>query len=79
MDELLSKEHLCRMVARNYPDLKEILVQIMLDITSEENRDSVGPTVLAVKNILDIFALFEAGGRCVLSKEAREDRTKQKP
>ena len=78
MEGLLNKPHLCRMVARNSPELKEILHQVMLDIANEDNRDKVGPTVLAIKNILDTFALFEAKGRVILAEEERRNRTEQK-
>ncbi len=77
MDALLGREHICRLICNDYPELQAILQQIMLDITTEENRDTVGPTILAVKHVLDTFALFKARGEDLLAKEAREDRTKQ--
>ena len=78
MENLLERGHLCRMVARNYPELKEILQQIMVDITTEENRDSIGPTILGIKHILDTFSLFEAKGKILAAEEERKNRTEQK-
>jgi hypothetical protein len=78
MEALLEKPHICRMFARNNVEIREVLQQIMLDITTEENRDTVGPTILALKHFHDIFALFEAKGRVILANEEREDRTAKK-
>lgn len=76
--DLLKQDHVCRMIARNFPELRLILIEIQLGITNETNRDEVGPTILALKKIHDTLLLFQARGQVIISAEAAEDARKNK-
>lgn len=76
MIALLNKSHVCKSIARAAPDIKEVLLQIQLDISNEKNKDTIGPTIVALKNIHDILLLFVAKGELILSKEKESDNKK---
>ena len=71
MTDLLNNETRCKVVARNYNDLRDIIMQIQLDVTDKTNRDDVGPTILALKHVIDIFSLFKAKGDLLLKDETK--------
>lgn len=72
MSLLLGDSSLCKAVFRNFPDFQKILLQIQLDITNETNRDDVGPTILALKQIHDILLLFKTKGAVIVSAEQKQ-------
>lgn len=72
MEDLLKDTSLCKIVARNHADLLRILTQTQLDIVNEQNRDTVGPTLLGIKHIQDIFSLFKAKGDVLIEKENKQ-------
>lgn len=78
MSELLTDKSCCKSIASNYPDIERVLFQIQLDITTEENRDVVGPTLLALKHIQDIFLLFRSRGDAVIQQENKADAKQRK-
>lgn len=73
MQELLEDPSLCKGIARNKEGIKSIICQIQLDISNEDNRDIVGPTIIALKNLQDMILLFAAKGDVLLHKEKEKD------
>jgi len=73
MKELLEDTSLCKGIARNKEGLKSIICQIQLDIANEDNRDIVGPTIIALKNLQDIILLFSAKGDLLISQEKEKE------
>lgn len=73
MTELLADSSLTKRIATVYPDIQQILFQIMLDITTEENRHHVGPTILGIKNTLDILLLFRSKGDALIEIETQKE------
>lgn len=61
---------LCKAIYANLDDFQALLVQLQREITTSENRDIVGPTVLALKHVDDTFELFAAKG-AVLTKQTK--------
>lgn len=72
MSELLDQPHICKGVARLFPELQRILLQTQLDIVNPENRDTVGPTLLGLKHIHDILLLFKRKGDLLIKQEPNE-------
>ena len=72
MGELLEQPHICKGVARLFPELQQILMQTQLDITNENNRDSVGPTVLGIKHVYDILLVFKTKGDLLIKQEPKQ-------
>lgn len=73
MSDMLEKPQYSMMVARNYDLLRDIMLQIQIDVVNEDNRDTVGPTILGLKHVLDILLLFQARGNLMINAERRED------
>lgn len=71
MAGLLADGTLCKNIATFHNDLQQILSQIQLDVVTEENRDTVGPTLLGLKHVQDIFLLFKAKGDMLLAKQEK--------
>lgn len=72
MSELLEQSHVCKGVARLFPELQQIIMQVQLDITNESNRDTVGPTVLGIKHIYDILLVFKTKGDLLIKQEPKQ-------
>ena len=63
MTELIARRPtLCKVLNTNLEDFRELLVQIQRELVCEENLNSVGPTVLAIKAIDETFTLLAAKG-----------------
>lgn len=60
MSMLLDDAGLVKSIAASAADLDVVLAQIQRDIVLPENRDTVGPTVLALRHIQEILFLFKA-------------------
>lgn len=73
MLELLSDNSISKRIAAVYPDLQQILFQVMLDITTEENQLTVGPTILGIRNTMDILLLFRAKGDALIQLENQQE------
>jgi hypothetical protein len=71
MVELLEQPHLCKAVARLYPELREILLQTQLDITNTSNVASVGPALLGIKHVLDVLLVFRTKGELLIKQEPK--------
>jgi len=71
MNDLLNEGHTCKVVSRAFPELQKILLQTQLDITNEDNRDKVGPTILGIKHIYDMLLVFKTKGDLLLSQEPK--------
>ena len=69
MSELLNDPVICKNFFRSAESLKQVICQVQLDIANEENRDTVGPTIVALKNFLDILLLFAAKGALLIKEE----------
>lgn len=74
MRALLADDGLTQRIAILYPDLQRIFTQTMLDVTSEKNRDTVGATILGIKNALDVLLLFRAKGEALIETEKQKDK-----
>lgn len=73
MSELLGDRTLCKNVATIHADLERVLGQIQRDIVTNENRDTVGPTLLALKHVQDILMLFKTKGDMIITQENQAD------
>lgn len=74
MRSLLADDGLTQRIAILYPDLQRIFTQTMLDVTSEKNRDTVGATILGIKNALDVLLLFRAKGEALIETEKQKEK-----
>lgn len=63
--DLLNDDVLVKKIANAAPEIDRVLAQAQLDIVTEENRDSIGATCLALRVFRDIFATFKARGEAV--------------
>ena len=72
MVELLEQPHISKGIARIFPELQKILLQTQLDVTTEQNRDSVGPTILGIKHIHDVLLVFKTKGDLLIKQEPKE-------
>lgn len=79
MEKLLQDGTLCKNVATFGEDLSRILSQIQTDICTEENRDIIGPTVLALKHVQDTLLLFSAKGNEIIKKENQSNAERRQP
>ena len=70
---LLAKPHVCKSVARNYEDLRDILLQIQLDVVTDTNKDEIGSVIFALKRVHDALILFQSKGLEIIDAEKRED------
>jgi hypothetical protein len=71
MTDLLADGTLCKNIATFHSDLQRILVQTQLDVVTEQNRDTVGPTLLGLKHVQDILLLFKAKGDLLLNQQTK--------
>ena len=76
MSLLLQEKTILRDCAKSIESIQKVFFQIAQDITTEENRDRIGPTILAIKHCSDILNLFALEGALIIEKE---DRLKTKP
>lgn len=74
MDALLADPTLCKTIYRALPAIKEVIIQIQLDITNETNRDEVGPTILALKHVHDTIRLIGARGGALVKTEEKQTK-----
>lgn len=72
MAALLDQNNICKDISRAFPSIKEVLHQVQFDIATEDNRDRVGPTILAMKNILDVLAVFKTKGDLIIKQEEKK-------
>lgn len=70
MTDLLNRPDVVAALHRSFPAIQAVLLQIQLDVTSETNRDTVGPTILALKHVHDVLSLFDAKGRVLVSDQS---------
>jgi hypothetical protein len=62
LEFLLSDDALCKRIAVTHPDIDKIFTEVQRAACNESNRDNVGPTILALKQISDVLLLFKAKG-----------------
>lgn len=69
MSAMMADRRTLRAVKDAYPEIERILLQIQKDVVNEENRDNVGPDMLALKRVQDVFLAFKAKADHDLSTE----------
>lgn len=70
--DLLNQKHLCKDIARAHASIEKVFSRLQLDLVTEENRDSVGPTILALKHIYDHLFVFKTKGDLYIEQEEKE-------
>lgn len=68
MKALLDDPRITKPIAAAKEALDKVNFQIMQDITNPDNKDTVGPTLLAIKHISDIYTLFALKGKVVATE-----------
>ena len=74
LKEILNNESFCVALAAHKDSFNATMYQIQLSMTTEENRDSVGATILAIKNVHAIFGDIILKGDAILAKKAKEKK-----
>ena len=70
--KLLEDPSVCKSIAGSHDAIELLLMQIQKDICTEANRDTVGPTLLALKHVQDVFHAFNVKGKLTLSQQNKE-------
>lgn len=65
---------LCKAAATYQKELKSILFQIQLDSTTEDNMTTVGPVILALKKVHDVFDDVILKGEADIQKENQKKK-----
>lgn len=76
-EEILKDKAFCRALAVHKRSFKALLYQIQLSITTEDNRDTVGPTILALREIHDIFEDVIIHGEALIVEEEKKTKKSQ--
>jgi hypothetical protein len=71
LKEILNDESFCIAMATYKEPFNAALYQIQMSMTTEENRDSVGSTILALKNIHGIFHDIILKGEALIAKKEK--------
>lgn len=74
MDALLADTTLCKTIYRALPEIERVFRQIQLDSVTEDNRDTVGPTILALGRSLDTFNLIGTKGGAIAKTEEKQTK-----
>lgn len=74
MDALLADPTLCKTIYRALPDIERVTRQVQLDAVTEANRDTVGPTILALGLILAAFNLIGTKGGAIAKTEEKQTK-----
>jgi hypothetical protein len=61
--EILNRGDLCKRIASTADDFEIVLAQLQRDHTTEENRDTAGPTLLALRMVAETMILVKARGQ----------------
>lgn len=69
MIELLNDIPFIKDIAQSEDSIIRLLNQVQRDITTPENRDLVGPTILACKHLQDIVLTIAAKGKAHVQLE----------
>lgn len=69
---ILSNESFCHAIATHKDTFNATLYQIQLSLTTEENKDSIGSVILALKEIHEIFGDIILHGEATLAKKQKE-------
>jgi hypothetical protein len=69
LDRLIQDPRYINVIGPSYDSIKEVLNEIQRAICNENNIDRIAPTVMAIKNIDDVFVLFKANYDLKQSKE----------
>lgn len=67
--QLIEDPALCKRLDSITPDIDRVLAQVQLDHVTPENRDTCGPTLLALQLVRDAFFLFSTKGRAIMKAE----------
>lgn len=76
MKELLADRGVCIAIEGAFPSFDAVLAEIQRAVTSEGNRDTVGPTILSLSLVRDAVRLFAVQGE--KERKALESSKNQK-
>lgn len=62
LNALLDDPQVVVEISKAYGSIERVLLQVQRYLVTEENRDSVGPTLLAMKNIDSFLIMFKNRG-----------------
>lgn len=65
MADLLSDDSVTRAIYMAWPHIESILIQTQRDVVSPENAATIGPDILAIKRLSEMFLLFKAKGATI--------------
>ncbi len=60
LDRALNDPRVVNAIGSAYPDIREVMTDIQRALTTPENRDNIGATILAMRHIDEIFYAFKA-------------------
>lgn len=66
---ILENSSFCKAIAIYKEPFKAMLYQIQLALVTEENQETIAPTILALKSIHDIFEDVIIKGEALIVKE----------
>ena len=72
LDAALKDPRFVASIGSAYPDIREVMTDIQRAITTPENVDRVGPIILALRNMDDVFLLFKAAYDLKQSQEKQK-------
>jgi hypothetical protein len=72
LDAALNDPRFVASIGSAYPDIREVMTDIQRAITTPDNIDKIGPTILAMRHIDDIFLLFKAAYDLKQSQEKQK-------
>lgn len=74
LDAALKDPRFVASIGSAYPDIREVLTDIQRAVITPDNIDKIGPTILAMKHIDDIFLLFKAAYDLKQSQEKQKQK-----
>lgn len=77
LDLIETKPELALSLVRVKDDFKELLLQIQLELVTEDNRDTLGHTVYAVKEMYQIFDAVILRGEALIQEAQKKEQQKK--
>lgn len=78
LEVIESDPQLAVMLVKNQDGFRKLLLQIQLELVTEENKDTLGHTMFAVKEIYDIFDMVIAKGEALIQESQKKEQKKGK-
>lgn len=72
LDAALADPRFVASIGSAYPDIREVMTDIQRAITTPDNIDKIGPTILAMRHLDDVFLLFKAAYDLKQSQEKQK-------